>query len=151
MSTLPLELLTPLNPMVFYERFPHIPEKVFEIMDIESLKKFRKVSKSWQECIDNRDILWNKVSRTKNDAKALQSACEKGHSKMVKVLIQKSAEFNIDLNAKDKFGTTIFHQACMDGWSKIAEILIQNSAEFNINLNAGVQLFIVLVLMINQR
>ena len=55
-------------------------------------------------------------------------------------LIQKSAEFNIDLNAKDKYGTdrmfdrTAFHLACENGHSKIvAEMLIQKSAELNIS------------------
>ena len=53
------------------------------------------------------------------------------------MLIQKSAELNIDLNAKDRmFDRTAFHLACENGHSKIAEMLIQKSAEFNIELNA---------------
>ena len=36
------------------------------------------------------------------------------------MLIQKYAEFNIELNAKDKYGTTAFHLACENGRSKTA-------------------------------
>ena len=57
----PLELITQLNPMVFYARFPHISEKIFEKLNINSLKKCREVSKSWEECIDNENILWKRI------------------------------------------------------------------------------------------
>ena len=131
---------TPLNPMVFYPRFLHISEKIFENLDIKSLKNCRVVSKSWQECIDNRDnILWNKIAKNEDANKAFQLACKKGHSKVAKVLIQKSAEFKIDLNAKNQLfsaGRTAFHFACMGGHSDIAEMLMQKSAEFNIDLDA---------------
>ena len=115
----------PLNPMVFYARFSHISEKIFENLDIKSLKNCRVVSKSWQECIDNRDILWIKIAKNEDGNMAFQLACKKGHSKVAKVLIQKSAELNIDLNAKDQYGMTAFHYACMGGHSDIAEYLIQ--------------------------
>ena len=49
------------------------------------------------------------------------------------MLIQKSTELNIDLNAKHMlFDRTAFHLACENGHSKIAKMLIQKSAEFNI-------------------
>ena len=51
------------------------------------------------------------------------------------MLVQKSAQFNIDLNAKDRFGWTPFHDACIFGHVKTVEILMQKSAEFNIELN----------------
>ena len=50
--------LLPLNPIIFHSRFPHITEKILENLDKDSLKKFRLVSKSWQNCIDNQNILW---------------------------------------------------------------------------------------------
>ena len=103
---------TPLNPMVFYARFSHISEKIFENLDIKSLKNCRVVSKSWQECIDNRDILWIKIAKKEDGNMAFQLACKKGHSKIAKVLIQKSAELNIDLNAKNWNAWTAFHNAC---------------------------------------
>ena len=127
---------TPLNPMVFYARFSHISEKIFENLDIKSLENCRVVSKSWQECIDNRDILWIKIAKNEEGNMAFQLACKKSHSKVAKVLIQKSAELNIDLNAKDQYVRTAFHYACIWGHSDIAEMLMQKSAEFNIDLNA---------------
>ena len=43
-------------------------------------------------------------------------ACENGHSKIAEMLIQKSAELNIDLNAKHRlFGRTAFHLAYENG------------------------------------
>ena len=57
-------------------------------------------------------------------------------SKIADILIQKSVELSIDLNAKDSLNDTAFHLACMDANSKIAEILIQKSDEFDIELNA---------------
>ena len=57
------------------------------------------------------------------------------------MLKQKSAEFNIELNAKDKYGTTAFHLACENGHSKVSEMLIQKSAEVNITLGLLLQFF----------
>ena len=51
------------------------------------------------------------------------------------MLVQKSAEFNIDLNAKDYLGWTPFHFACFYNCTKTAEMLLQKSTEFNIDLN----------------
>ena len=101
----------PLNPMVFYPRFQHITEQIFEKLDSKSLKNCRKVSKSWQECIDNQNILWNKIVKKKGGNKTFQLACKNGHSKMVEMLIKKPAKFNIDLNAKHEEGKTAFHFA----------------------------------------
>ena len=51
------------------------------------------------------------------------------------MLIEKSIEFNIDLNAKDKEGKTVFLDTCKHSYSIIAEMLIRKSNEFNIDLN----------------
>ena len=53
--------MTPLNPMAFYTGFPHIAEQIFVQMNKNDLRNFRKVSKSCQNCIDNKNILWNKI------------------------------------------------------------------------------------------
>ena len=51
---------------------------------------------------------------------SLNTACSHGQVKIVKVLIEKSTELNIDLNAQS--GCTAFHQACMQNKSKIVEL-----------------------------
>ncbi len=126
---------SPLNPMVFHLRFSHITEQIFENMDSKSLKNCREVSKSWQICIDNRNILWNKMVKKNSGNKAFQLACNKGHTKMAQMLIQKPAFFNINLNGKDRNYRTAFQNACYNGHLNIGEMLLQKSAEFNIDLN----------------
>ena len=126
---------THLNPMVFYPRFQHITEQIFEHLDKQSLKDCRVVSKSWQESIDNKNILWTEVFKKSDCNNAFQSSCKNGRTKIAKFLMKKSIEFKIDLNARDNFGDTAFHKACKNGHSKIAEMFIQKSAEFNIELN----------------
>ena len=51
------------------------------------------------------------------------------------MIITKSQEFNIYLNAKDLFGRTAFYWTCMNCHSEIAKMIIKKSAEFNIELN----------------
>ena len=130
-----MDVPTQLNPMVFNPRFQHITEQIFEHLDKQSLKNCRVVSKSWQESIDYKNILWNEVFKNKDCSKAFQSSCKNGHTKIAKFLMKKSIEFKIDLNARDNFGNTAFHKACKNDHSKIAEMFIQKSAEFNIELN----------------
>ena len=50
-----------LNPMIFHSRFSHISELIFKQLDIKSLKEFRLVAKSWKECIDKKNILWDRI------------------------------------------------------------------------------------------
>ena len=82
--------LSPLNPMVFYLRFSHISEQIFKKMNKRSLRNSRKVAKSWQNCIDNQNILWEKSF--KDGKKALQLACKKGYTKIAKMIIQNSVK-----------------------------------------------------------
>ena len=77
-----------LNPMAFYPRFSHISEQIFEKLDNQSLKNCREVSKSYQECIDNQNILWNKIVKKESGNETFQLACKNGHSKMVEMLIR---------------------------------------------------------------
>ena len=65
-----------------------------------------------------------------------QYACKSGHDELVELMIRKSVELNIDLNAKDRHGKNGYHYACESGHVKIVELLIKNSVECNINLNA---------------
>ena len=99
-----------LNPRVFLSRFQHITEKIFEKMDIKTLRNCRQVSTIWQEYIDNQNILW----KNKTGTKAFKLACSNGHTKLAGILIQNYKRFNIDpnvVNTKNQYGETAFHLA----------------------------------------
>ena len=51
--------------------------------------------------------------------RSFQYACKNGHSKLAEMLEQNSADFSIDLDAKDKDGYTALHLACISGCSKV--------------------------------
>ena len=89
-----------LNPMGFTPRFPHITDQIIEKLDQNSLKNCREVSKSWQNYVDHRNLLWNEIVEEKGGPTAFRLACEKGHLKMAEMLLMNPAKFNIDLNAK---------------------------------------------------
>ena len=62
-------------------------------------------------------------------------ACLNGHLNVAEIIMQKSAELNIDLNMKDYRGLTAFHLACKDEKLNVVDFLVQKSAEYNIALN----------------
>ena len=87
-----------INPMRFYLRFPHISEKIFQQSNKDSIKNSRKVCKSWQNCIDNKNILWRKIVKSNNCNEVFLSACKNGHFKMVEMLVDKNTQFNQSCN-----------------------------------------------------
>ena len=89
------EELEPLNPMVFHTRFSHVTEKIFAHLDEASISNCREIAKSWQESIDNRNILWLKIVQKRGANEAFQLACKNGHSKMAIMLLKKPEEFSI--------------------------------------------------------
>ena len=44
--------------------------------------------------------------------------------KVAEMLIKKSADLNIELNAKDKYGMTAFHFACKNGHLKVRSRMV---------------------------
>ena len=72
-----------------------------------------------------------------------------GRVKIVELLIKKSAECNIDLNAKDTVGNTGFHYVCLNSENasdqkckyaylkceQVKKLILDYSAQFNIDLN----------------
>ena len=125
-----------LNPMVFYSRFPHISEQIFKQLDEKSLQNSREVAKSWQECIDDSNLLWIEIVKEIGGNEAFQLACRKGHSKMVEMLIQNPVKFNIELNAiKTYCGKTAFHWACNNGHLNAALMPMKHEPSFSRFLN----------------
>ena len=77
-------------------------------------------------------------SRSLMHSTAFHLSCMNGHSEIVEMLIRKSNELNIDLNAVDYTrheGRTAFQWVCAVGNSEIAKILMENSIQFSIHLN----------------
>ena len=67
---------------------------------------------------------------------AFHQACYHGYLQVAKLLIQKSAQFNIELNARDNEGFTAFHLACMEGRTSTVEIMMNNAKSFKLDLTA---------------
>ena len=120
-----------LNPMIFHQGFPHITEQILEKMDEKSLQNCRKVSKTFQNCVDHRNILWKKIAQKNGGTKSFILACKKRQFKIAEMLIKKTTEFNVN-----KHDETPFHLACKGGYFEIAEMLVHESAKLNIDLNA---------------
>ena len=56
---------------------------------------------------------------------------------VVELLIEKSSELNIDLNAVTNCGNTAFHLACSDcSRENIVKLIMKNAEAFNIDLTA---------------
>ena len=62
-------------------------------------------------------------------------ACSNGHKEIMEMLINKSAEFKIDTEAKDDNGYNAFHLAYSEGHQEIAGVLIKASDVLKIDLN----------------
>ena len=65
---------------------------------------------------------------------AFHMACEKGHLNVVEILMNKSQELGMDLNAQDDYGRTAFHLACLNDHLDVAQFLIKNSLNLKIDL-----------------
>merc|ERR1712048_853058 len=72
---------------------------------------------------------------------AFHYACRNGHAKTVENIIKNSAEFNIDLNAKNIDGWTAFHLACCWGRTSTIDVMIDNfesvEIDFTVRDNDG--------------
>ena len=79
-----------LNPLVFYPGFPHITEQIFDRLDKVSLKSCRKVSKSWMESIDEKNIFWTKTIKHEEGNKAFLFACKNG---IFAIIVERSDSF----------------------------------------------------------
>ena len=76
-----------------------------------------------------------KNSKNQDEDTTFHLVCKHGHLKIANMLISKSAELKIDLNAKGKLGMTAFNYACQEGQLKIVEMLVQKSADYLIEID----------------
>ena len=64
-------------------------------------------------------------------------ACERGHSGVVKIIMENAAALSIDLNAKcTDYSSTGFHRACGRGHSDVIKIFLENELSLNLDLNS---------------
>ena len=72
---------------------------------------------------------------TKDHKTAFHIACQNGHFSIAELLVEKSSEFKIDLNSKEKYyGATAFHLACVNFNKRIIDMMVESVDSFNINL-----------------
>ena len=66
--------------------------------------------------------------------RAQSKTCKSAHSKMVNILIKKSSNLKIDINAKDYSGWTAFHNACSFRGIEVVEMMIENTESSKLDL-----------------
>ena len=115
-------------------KFPHLPEQIFQKLDLEGLFKCREVTKSWQDIIDERNYPWLRmvtIPTILNGGNTyLHLAAARGQIEAFKTAFSEEEDKNI----KNEKGQTSFHFACMHGRSEIVQVLLENiDPEININ------------------
>ena len=56
--------------------------------------------------------------------------------KITEMIMKNSVKFNIELNAKDNYGSTAFHFACRYGKTSIVDMMINNSESLKLDLTS---------------
>ena len=112
------------------QKFPHLPEQIFQKMNNESLFKSREVARSWKYLINERNYPWicvvNIPSILQERNTYLHLAAETGQIYAFKTALAQEENRNI----KNAYGRTSFHHACNKGWLKIVELLMKKSSYF---------------------
>ena len=124
-----------------FKRFSHLAERIFQNLNNEGLAKCREGGRFWQNFIDERNYPWIRIVNIptilSHGWTYLHLAVRNGQIDMVEKIMKNSAEFSIDLNAKDyTSGSTAFHHACKLGKMKITAMFIQKGLNLNIELNS---------------
>jgi len=111
-------------------RFPHIAKQIFEKLDNKSLTNCRVVSKSWQEFIDNRKLLWIRIVEIptrKGKSTYLKLAFKTGQINVLKTILEKRRDDEI-------LKKLLLRLACEYSNTSAAEWLIKNSLVLDIDL-----------------
>ena len=116
-------------------KFPHLPEKIFQKLNIQSLFKCREVARSWQDIINGRNYPWLRIVNipsilsTRNSY--LHQAAATGQIEVFKTAFKQEE----DKNTKNINEETVFHIACNNGCFEIVQLLL-NSIDMEINVSA---------------
>ena len=125
-----------LNPMIFYPRFPHITEQIFQQLDNKTLGNCRETSKSWMTCINDNNLSWLRIVNApkllRNGDTYLHLATKIGQKDLFELIL----EIEEVKNPKNNIGQTPFHISCQYGHSYILEIFLEKSINFKIELSS---------------
>ena len=121
-------------------KFPHLPEKLFQKLDSESLFKCREVARSWENTIGRRNYSWLRIVNIPTILKERNSylhlAVATGQIEAFNTAINQEEDKNIK-NERDE---TPFLLACKKGRFKILQLLLKNT-DLKINFNARDSLY----------
>ena len=132
---------------IYIKKYLNSPPK-WNKLKIQNLREFAKKLHSTEDCMIKEEVFLKtyaelkiQLGKDKSGYSAFHWACAKDHSKIAEILIQKSVEFNIDLNAfKSTSGSTAFHLACMFHKKSIVEMMLDNveSINFTVKCDIGI-------------
>ena len=122
-------------------RFPHLGEQILEKLDNQSLTNCRMVQISWNNFFNQKNYpeirIMKHIKDFHNEDKnwtVFHEACTKKQVKIAEVIMKKSVELEINLNAVADDGAG-FHFPCMFNDKNMAKLIMEKSVEFNIDLN----------------
>ena len=119
----------------FIFRFPHIAEKIFEQLDNKSLTNCREVTKSWQNFINEINLIWIRIVNIptilSDGDTYLHLAAQMGQTEVFGEIL---AEEN-DKNPKNNWDWTPFHLACYYDQLLITGLLLRTASDKTIDLN----------------
>ena len=119
----------------FIFRFPHIAEKIFEQLDNKSLTNCREVTKSWQNFINEINLIWIRIVNIptilSDGDTYLHLAAQTGQTEMLGEILAEEH----DKNPKNNWGWTPFHLACYYDQLLITGLLLRNSSESDMSID----------------
>ena len=106
-------------------RFPHIADKIFELLNNKSLTKCREVHKTWLWFIDSADFPWCRILKNypmENGQTLLHIAAKTGQLDKCELILDSDSEV-----PKDNNGYTPFHEAAKKGHLNLCKFFNENA------------------------
>ena len=118
------------------------PKPNWSKLSIQSLREFANSLVSDKDKSKKIEMFLDKYAELKVELNATVGkgkdtifilACYFGLSKIANILITKSANLKIDLNARNRYGQTAFHYACHRGRRDIVAMMIEHAESLKLN------------------
>lgn len=118
-------------------------KKLFEKINVEDVRNYAKrilfeeifylIKKEKEKNRSRGQLTFN----FNNGSTIFHYACIHGRFKIVEMLMQKSGQLKLNLNAKNGYyGQTAFHLVCINGHSMIAKMFLEKATDINLDVNA---------------